>query len=513
MKSKRMKKSQNYNQSYKHVTVLGASGYVGARLVPELIMSGYMVKACGRSINKLKKRVWSKDPNVEMVEFNVLDYKSLKEACSNSDIVYYLIHSMMPDEKEFAKTDRQAGSNMIKVAEELGVKRIIYLGGLGDKEEVLSKHLLSRIEVGEILQSGKVPTTVLCAAMIIGSGSASFEILRYLVERLPIMVTPKWVRIFSQPIAIKNVLNYLIGCLDNPETEGNTYDIGGPEILSYHKLIQIYSEEANLNKRIILPVPVLTPKLSSYWIHLVTPINASIAQPLAEGLSCEVICQEEKIKELIPQRLIECRTAIRMALDQSQHNLLMDVDEIEESMLPPEWTHAGDDEWAGGKVYEDHRYTLIEAKPEEIWPILVNIGGKNGWYYANWLWQLRGLIDKILGGVGMREGRSDPDNLNIGDIIDFWRIKDVVPYRRLLLEAEMKLPGKAILDFSIIQKTESETELHQIARFIPRGLSGITYWLSVSPLHELIFNGMLKRIAKRVQKPIILGPERISHNN
>lgn len=505
-------KSQNKNQYYKNVTVLGASGYVGARLVAELIMSGYRVKACGRSLHKLRKRFWSKDPNVEMVEFDVLDYKSLKKACANSDIVYYLIHSMMPDENEFAKTDRQAALNMIKVAEEMGIKRIIYLGGLGDKEELLSKHLLSRIEVGEILQSGKVPTTVLCAAMIIGAGSASFEILRYLVERLPIMVTPKWVRIFSQPIAIKNVLNYLIGCLDNPETEGNTYDIGGPEILSYHKLIQIYSEEAKLNKRIIFPVPVLTPKLSSYWIHLVTPINASIAQPLAEGLSCEVICKDEKIKELLPQKLIDCRTAIRMALDQSQHNLLLDVDE-EDHIPPPEWTYAGDDKWAGGKVYEDHRYVLMESKPEEIWPHLVHIGGKNGWYYANWLWQMRGLIDKTLGGVGMRQGRSNPDSLNVGDIIDFWRIKHVVPYRRLLLEAEMKLPGNAILDFSIIKKTESQTELHQIARFIPRGLSGITYWLTVSPLHELIFSGMLKRIARRVQKPIISGPERISHDN
>jgi uncharacterized protein YbjT (DUF2867 family) len=504
---------KNQENSYKHITVLGASGYVGARLVPELIKSGYKVRACGRSLSKLKKRPWSNDPNVELVVFNVLDYESLKKACAHSEIVYYLLHSMMPDEKEFAETDRQAALNMIKVAEELGTKRIIYLGGLGDKEKLLSKHLLSRIEVGEILQSGKVPTTVLRAAMIIGAGSASFEILRYLVERLPIMITPKWVRILSQPIAIRNVLNYMIGCLEIQETEGKTYDIGGPEILSYHELIKIYTEEAKLRKRIILPVPVLTPKLSSYWIHLVTPIRASIAQPLAEGLSCEVICQNEVVNELIPQDLIDCRTAIRMALNQSQHNLLKDVDEAEDTIPPPEWTYPGDDKWAGGKVYEDHRYVVLETEPEKIWPQLVRIGGKNGWYYADWLWKLRGLIDKIIGGVGMRQGRSDPGNLNKGDTIDFWRIKDVVPYRRLLLEAEMKLPGKAILDFSIIQKTESEIELHQIARFIPRGLSGITYWLTVSPLHELIFNGMLKRIAKRVQKPITLGPERIRHDN
>ncbi len=496
----------NQEKSYKHITVLGASGYVGARLVPELIRSGYKVRACGRSLTKLEKRPWSKDPNVELVTFNVLDYESLKTACTQSEIVYYLLHSMMPDEKEFAKTDRQAALNMIGAAEELGIKRIIYLGGLGDKEKLLSKHLLSRIEVGEILQSGSVPATVLRAAMIIGAGSASFEILRYLVERLPVMITPKWVRIVSQPIAIKNVLNYLIGCLDNPETEGKTYDIGGSEILSYHKLIQIYSEEAKLNRRIILPVPVLTPKLSSYWIHLVTPIRASIAQPLAEGLSCEVICRDEKIKELIPQNLIDCRTAIRRALDQSQHNLLKDIYE-EDPIPPPEWTYAGDDKWAGGKVYEDHRSVLIEAKPEEIWPHLVRIGGKNGWYYADWLWKLRGLIDKIVGGVGMREGRSDPYHLNEGDNIDFWRIKEVFTKRRLLLEAEMKLPGNAILDFSIIKKTESSSELHQIARFIPRGLGGIIYWNIVAPFHNLVFNGMITRISKLVEKPVLSGPE------
>jgi len=500
-------KNQNQKQIYKYVTVLGASGYIGARLVPELISSGYKVKACGRSFHKLRKRLWSQDPNVELAEFNILDYESLKKACAQSEIVYYLIHSMMPDEEEFAKTDRQAALNMVKVAEELGIKRIIYLGGLGDKEKLLSKHLLSRIEVGEILQSGKVPTTVLRAAMIIGAGSASFEILRYLVERLPVMITPKWVRILSQPIAIKNVLNYLTGCLDNPETTGKTYDIGGPEILSYQKLIRTYSEEAKLSKRIIFPVPVLTPKLSSYWIHLITPINSSIAQPLAEGLSCEVVCQDEKIKELIPQNLIDCRTAISRALDQSQHNLLKDVDEKDDTIPPPEWSCAGDDKWAGGKIYEDHRYVLIEALPEEIWPHLVRIGGQNGWYYANWLWQIRGLIDKIVGGVGMRQGRSDPDNLNKGDIIDFWRIKEAVLYRRLLLEAEMKLPGNAILDFSIIKKTESSSELHQIARFIPRGLGGIIYWTIVAPFHDLVFNGLISRVTKLVDKPILSGPK------
>lgn len=511
---KKQKSTTKRRKKIKTVSVLGATGYVGARLVPELVNKGYNVKACGRSIKKLRKRPWCDDLKVELVEFDVFDTESLTSACRGSEAAYYFIHSMNPDGKEFAKADRQAAENMVKAAENAGLKRIIYLGGLGEKEETLSKHLLSRIEVGEILLSGKVPTTVLRAAMIIGAGSASFEILRYLVERLHVMITPKWVRILSQPIAIRDVLEYLVECLDNPKMENDIFDIGGPEVLSYQSLMELYSEEAGLNKRWVIPVPVLTPKLSSYWIHLVTPVNASIARPLAEGLGSKVVCNDHRILNLIPIEQTDCRTAISTALDQSQHNLLKDVDEEEDSSIPPpEWTYPGDDKWAGGKVFEDHRKVLLRAEPEDIWKELVKIGGKNGWYYADWLWQLRGLIDKLLGGVGMRQGRTDPEHLNKGDIVDFWRILEAEPDRRLLLEAEMKVPGSAILDFSIIRKGGSLCELHQVARFIPRGMSGMLYWYSVTPLHELIFNGMLSRIAAKVEKPIISGPEFIKHHS
>lgn len=498
---------------YSKVLVLGASGYVGARLVPELLCSGYSVKACGRSIKKLQKRPWSNEENVELAEFDIFDENSLKNVTQECDFAYYLIHSMDPDKEDFAEADRIAAQNMVKVAEQCGLKRIIYLGGLGEKDEKTSKHLLSRIEVGEILQSGKVPTTILRAAMIIGAGSASFEILRYLVERLPIMITPKWVRIKSQPIAIRNVLYYLVKCLNNPSTTGNTYDIGGPEILSYHQLMGIYAQEAGLSKRWILPVPVLTPKLSSYWIHLVTPINAAIARPLAEGLSSKVVCLENRIRDEIPQDLLDCKTAIKLALDERQHDLIKDIDEITDVIPPPEWTYPGDDAWAGGKVFEDHRVVTIKASPEDVWQPLLNIGGKNGWYYANWLWKMRGLMDSLVGGVGMRQGRTDPYNLNEGDIVDFWRISEVKIYKRLLLKAEMKLPGIAILDFSILPKIDGIVELHQIARFIPNGLGGILYWYLVSPLHHIIFNGMLTRIAKLVEKPVVEGPFEYSHKS
>ena len=496
------------NKNYSKIVVLGASGYIGARLVSELLQQGYSVTACGRSLQKLIKRPWKDEKNVQLAEFDVFDEQSLRNVIRGSEVAYYLLHSMDPGESDFAEADKRAAENMLRAAEESGIKRIVYLGGLGEKDQTLSKHLQSRIEVGEILQSGEIPTTVLRAAMIIGAGSASFEILRYLVERLPVMITPKWVRTEAQPIAVRNVVNYLVRCLETESTAGNTYDIGGPDILSYQELMEIYSREAGLRKRLIIPFPVLTPRLSSYWIHLVTPVHSSIARPLAQGLSNKVVCLENRIRDEIPQELLDCKTAIKLALDQTQHNLIRDVDDHSDLTPPLEWTYPGDDDWAGGSVYEDHRVVEIKATPEEVWKPLLKIGGKNGWYYADWLWKIRGLMDNLVGGIGMRKGRTDPDNLNEGDMVDFWRIEQVRDFRRLLLKAEMKLPGSAILDFSIVTKENDTVELHQIARFIPRGLGGILYWYSVSPLHELIFTGMLTRIAQLVEKPVIKGPEK-----
>ena len=398
------------------VLVLGASGYVGARLVASLIEEGYLVRSAGRTKESMEKRPWSDHESVDICEVDALDSEALKKSCEGCNYVYYLVHSMNPNQKDFMDTDRKAASNMVWAAERSGVERIIYLGGLGKQSPHLSKHLKSREEVGAILESGSVPVTILRAAMIIGSGSASFEILRYLVERLPVMVTPKWVHTQCQPIAIRNVISYLVGCLKKPETAGETYDIGGVEILTYRDLMDIYAHEAQLGKRFVISVPVLTPKLSSYWIHLVTPVPASLGRPLAEGLSSKVICEDNRVRDILPQDLLDCREAISLALDQSQHNLIGENQNDLYTMLKHvEWSFDGDPEWAGGKIFEDHRAVVLESTPDRIWEPLLRIGGKNGWYYANWLWKLRGFLDLIVGGVGMRPGRTDPNKLTPGD--------------------------------------------------------------------------------------------------
>ena len=492
----------------KPILVTGSTGYVGGRLVPKLLDSGYRVRALGRSISKLKARPWANHPLVELAAGDVLDYESLLKAAGGCQAAFYLVHSMVADPKKYTEVDRTAAQNMVSAAAAAGLEQIIYLGGLGSTEDPhLSRHLRSRHEVAEILKSGPVPTTLLRAAMILGSGSASFEILRYLVDRLPVMVTPRWVQNPVQPIAIRNVLNYLQGCLEHEEIRGQTFDIGGPEVVTYRQLFDIYAEEAHLRRRLIIPVPVLTPTLSSYWIHLVTPVPASIARPLAEGLSNPVVCQDNRIRAIIPQELLDCRQAIRLALERVKQQQIDTCWMDAGAMVPPEWTHYGDTNYAGGTILECSYSVQIKATPEEVWQPIIRMGGETGYYFGNYLWWLRGWIDRLLGGIGFRGGRRHPLELRVGDALDFWRVLEAEPSHHLLLLAEMKLPGEALLEFHLTPLGDGRVELKQTARFLPRGLGGLAYWYSLVPFHRFIYRGMLKSVAAAVGKPVLKGPE------
>lgn len=476
------------------VLVTGATGYIGARLVPRLLDAGYKVRAISRSMAKLKGCSWSAHENVELVDCNVLELEALTAACKDCEVAYYLVHSMNPNNEDFVEADRKAAHNMVSAAEATGLKRIVYLGGLGEESDDLSHHLRSRAEVSAILRSGRVPVTVLRAAMIIGSGSASFEILRYLVERLPFMITPRWVRTPSQPIAVRNVLHYLIGCLEHEETVGEVYDIGGPDVITYQDLMDTYARLAGLGKRSVVPVPYFTPRLSSYWIHLVTPVPSYIARPLADGLRNEAVCKESRIRDLIPQELLSCDTAIGLALNCLQHQQV-ESHWTDAGAIPPcEWFNSQDPKWAGGTVYEDRRSMIVDESPETIWKRVVSVGGKTGWYYGNWLWSLRGFLDRMVGGVGLSRGRRHAFELKPGDALDFWRVAAVEPGKRLQLVAEMKLPGKAMLEFSIEPLGERQVRVNQTAKFLPSGLTGLFYWWLVTPLHNFVFGGMLRGI-------------------
>lgn len=472
------------------IAITGATGYIGGRLAPRLLEAGYAIRCLARSTEKLRDREWAANPDVEIQSCDLNNVEALTANVRGCSAAFFLVHSMTSGGGDYAERDRTIAQNFAEAANRAGVERIIYLGGLGETGEGLSKHLASRREVEEALASAGVPVTVLRAAMIIGSGSASFEIVRYLVERLPVMITPKWVSTPCQPIAVRNVMAYLIGVLSRPETAGQTYDIGGPEVLSYMEIMRIMAEELHLPRRLIIPVPVLTPRLSSYWIHLITPLRSTIAQPLAEGLKNPVVCREDRITHAIPQQLLSVREAIRAALTK-----------ITERQVETNWSMAGpipgDPDWAGGTVYRDTRSQEIDAPASAVFRAVCLLGGAHGWYGSDWLWRIRGRIDLFAGGPGLRRGRRDPENVGYGEAIDFWRVVGFERNHRLTLRAEMKLPGEALLEFCVLPKGPNACTLEQQAIFQPRGLFGILYWYSVLPFHNIVFSGMLHGIQRQ----------------
>jgi uncharacterized protein YbjT (DUF2867 family) len=476
------------------VLVTGATGYIGGRLVPRLLESGYAVRCLVRDPRKLAHRPWAGHPGVTVLTGDVSDATALGKAAAGCTAAYYLVHSMVAAGSSYAETDRLLANTFARAMSDTAVRRIVYLAGLGESEGDLSEHLSSRREVEAALSTGDVPVTVLRAAMIIGSGSASFEILRYLVERLPVMITPRWVSTPSQPIAVRNVLHYLVACLEAEETAGEILDIGGPDVLTYRELMQEMASVLGLPRRLIIPVPVLTPKLSALWIHLVTPVSASLARPLADGLRNPLLCRDDRARRLMPQQLLSAREAMEAAI------VRVNSHEVETS-----WSDAGvmpgDPDWAGGTVFEDRRSMDVSAPPETVFREVSGIGGDHGYPAANFLWRLRGIMDRLVGGPGLRRGRRHPDRLAYGDAVDFWRVTALEPGRRLELRAEMKLSGVATLTFEVSPGDggKGTTRLEQIARFKPRGLAGIAYWYAVLPLHGIVFRRMLRGLAEAAE--------------
>lgn len=480
------------------VAVAGATGYIGTRLVPRLADAGYGVRCLVRSPRKLDDRPWKGRPDIEIVKADLDDAAALTAQFQGCDAAFYLVHSMESAGDDYADRDRRLAEGFRDAAARAGVKRLIYLGGLGQPDERLSQHLQSRREVERVLGEGPVPVTSFRAAMIIGSGSASFEILRYLTERLPVLITPRWVRTESQPIAVRDVLAYLVQCLSVPDTAGKVLEIGGADVVTYHQLLQMMAEARKLPRRIIIPVPVLTPSLSSLWIHLVTPVSAKLARPLAEGLRNRVVVEDHTAQQLMPRQLLGARDAITLALAIESRS---DVESTWSSAGPV----PGDPDWAGGTVFEDARTIVIDAAPARVFRVLTELGGRRGWLAHNRLWKLRGVMDRLVGGPGWKRGRRDPTRLSWGDAVDFWRVAELVPSERLTFRAEMRVPGDAVLDFTLTpgeaNAGHATTRLVQTAKFRPRGLAGLLYWYAVMPFHGPVFKGLLHGIRDAAVRP------------
>jgi uncharacterized protein YbjT (DUF2867 family)/uncharacterized protein YndB with AHSA1/START domain len=478
------------------ILVTGATGYVGGRLVPRLLAAGHRVRCLVRDPARLQGRSWAGD--VEVVEGDVLRPDTLAPALAGADVACYLVHSMGAG-ADFERRDIEAAEYFGEATRASGVGRLLYLGGLAESTPGLSQHLRSRQETGDALRAAGVPVTEFRAGVIVGSGSLSFEMIRYLTERVPVMVCPRWVYTRTQPIAIRDVLDYLVAALAEPRSSGRIVEIGGADVITYGEMMTTYAEVRGL-RRWMLPVPVLTPRLSSYWVNIVTPIPAAIARPLIEGLRNENIVRDASARELFPEiRPVGYREAVARALAR-----------LEASNVESRWSDALSTSRPGtppvvmttqeGMITEQ-RSRVVAAAPEQVFRVFTGLGGTRGWLYMNRAWQVRGFMDRLLGGVGLRRGRRDPDRLRVGDALDFWRVEAVEPGRLLRLRAEMKVPGKAWLQFEASPQDDGGTRLVQTAFFAPRGLAGWLYWYALYPVHALIFSGLVDRVAAATARP------------
>jgi len=482
--------------------VTGASGYVGGRLVRELLKAGYRVRVLARNADKLRDAPWI--DRVEVVEGDAGDPAAAAQALEGIAVAYYLLHSLQ-EGRELEAAELHVATTFANAAKAAGIARIVYLGGLAPDLpiEKMSPHMRSRVQVGQALRASGVPTVEFRAAVIIGSGSASFEMLRYLTERLPAMITPRWVRTRTQPIAIRDVLRYLVLAAELPPSVDRAFDIGGPGVLTYQQMMQRYAAVAGLPRRLILPVNLLSPGLSSHWVGLVTPVPRAIARPLVQSLKHPAVCHDHDIAEWIPDPpdgLLTFDDAVRLALTR-----------IRDAQVATRWSDASvpgapsdplpsDPDWAGGSLYQDLREVDTAASPRSLWAAVDRIGGDNGWYSARLLWETRGLIDRIFGGVGLRRGRRNPDTLTVGDAVDFWRVEERIPPRMLRLRAEMRMPGRAWLEFTVEELPGGGSRLRQRAVYWPKGLAGHAYWWSVAPFHAFVFPPMARHIVQSAER-------------
>lgn len=482
------------------VLVTGATGYIGGRLIRELLAHDYKVRVLVRSKQKCRDYSWV--DQVEVVEGDATDSNILEQALEGIDLAYYLLHALMT-EKDFEDEEAKLARVFGEIAKAKNLQRIVYLGGMTSPDDHLSPHMASRVATGEILRASGVPVIELRAGVVIGSGSASFEMLRHLTERLPIMVTPKWLKNRIQPIAIRDVLRYLVGAATIDRSITADFDIGGPDVFSYMEMMQQYAEVAGLRRRVIIPLPVLTPKLASGWIGLVTPVPVTLAKRLVASLKHEVVARNDDIRKFVPDApggRTSFKTAVELALTRVKN---LEVETRWSSASTP-GTHSEplptDPDWAGGSLYEDLREYLSDDSQLEVWKRIESIGGENGYSTATWAWELRGLMDRAIGGVGLRRGRRDPNHLREGEALDFWRVEEIDRPRLLRLRAEMKLPGLAWLEFRTFELPSGQTLVVQRALYHPRGLFGHLYWAAVFPMHGIVFPSMAKKMAGKSAK-------------